>query len=192
MCENKGADQTADQRLCLRNRGSVIPLLSKSEISSNWQSSVAAQPCLCWTSKTSILTTKLVKFCIHTIIKQEAPRNMSDLSLMFRWARWLSGRASDSGARGPGFESHNRSPLCSILEQDTLSSPNYWQIPRKQCLCPKMTENLFTGTLNNNQTITKPNQVLYVQFLPKLGDLPYLSLEFTLNILILYIFEELL
>ena len=27
---------------------------------------------------------------------------------MFRGARWLSGRVSDSGARGPGFETYRR------------------------------------------------------------------------------------
>ena len=52
ICENKDADQLrgnhdADQRLCFRYVDSMIPLLSKSEISSLWPSSVAVQPGLC-------------------------------------------------------------------------------------------------------------------------------------------------
>ena len=58
ICENKDADQLrgnreADQRLCFRYLDSMIPLLSKSEISSLWPSSIAVQPGLCRTrSKT--------------------------------------------------------------------------------------------------------------------------------------------
>ena len=44
--ENKDADQL---RLCFRFMDGKIPLLSKSEISSLWPSSVAAQPGLCRT-----------------------------------------------------------------------------------------------------------------------------------------------
>ena len=49
ICENKDADQLrgnreADQRLCFRYIDSTINLLSKSEISSFWPSSVAVQP----------------------------------------------------------------------------------------------------------------------------------------------------
>ena len=54
LCENKDADQLrgyreADLRLCFRYIDSTIPLLSKSEISSLWSSSVAVQPGLCRT-----------------------------------------------------------------------------------------------------------------------------------------------
>ena len=54
ICENKDADQLrgnreADQRLCFRYTDSIIPLLSKSEISSFYSSSDAAQPGLCRT-----------------------------------------------------------------------------------------------------------------------------------------------
>ena len=61
ICENKDADQLrgnreADQRLCFRYLDSMIPLLSKSEISRLWPSSVAVQPCLCRTrSETRML-----------------------------------------------------------------------------------------------------------------------------------------
>ena len=53
-CENKDADELrgnseADQRLCFRYIDSTIPLLSKSEISSLWPSSVVVQPGLCRT-----------------------------------------------------------------------------------------------------------------------------------------------
>ena len=51
ICENKDADQLrsceADQRLCFRFLDSMTPLLSKSEISILWPSSVAVQPGLC-------------------------------------------------------------------------------------------------------------------------------------------------
>ena len=52
ICENKDADQLhcnrkADQRLCFRYINSTIPLLFKSEISSLYPSSVAAQPGFC-------------------------------------------------------------------------------------------------------------------------------------------------
>ena len=48
ICENKGADQlrsncAADQGLCFRYIDSMTPLLSKSEISSLWPSSVVVQ-----------------------------------------------------------------------------------------------------------------------------------------------------
>ena len=55
ICENKDVDQLrgnpeADQRLCFRYTDSTtIPLLSNSEISSLWPSSVAIQPGLCQT-----------------------------------------------------------------------------------------------------------------------------------------------
>ena len=61
ICENKEADQLrgnreADQRLYFRYLDSTIPLLSKSEISSLWPSSVAVQPGLCRTrSETRML-----------------------------------------------------------------------------------------------------------------------------------------
>ena len=61
ICENKDADQLrgnreADQRLCFRYLDSMISLLSKSEISSLWPSSVAVQPGLCRTrSETRML-----------------------------------------------------------------------------------------------------------------------------------------
>ena len=61
ICENKEADQLrgnrkADQRLCFRYLDSTIPLLSKSEISSLYSSSVTVQLGLCRTrSETRML-----------------------------------------------------------------------------------------------------------------------------------------
>ena len=69
ICENKDADllrgnREADQRLCFRYTDSTIPLLSKSEISSLYSSSVVEQSGLCrtWseTPKTGFLTTRLI------------------------------------------------------------------------------------------------------------------------------------
>ena len=69
LCENKGADQLrsnceADQRLCFHYMDSTIPLLPKSEITSIYLSSVAAQTGLCQTRsenpKTGFLTSRLI------------------------------------------------------------------------------------------------------------------------------------
>ena len=71
ICENKDADQLrgtvkreADQRLCFRYTDSTIPLLSKSEISNLYISSVVVQAGLCgtWseTPKTGFLTRRLI------------------------------------------------------------------------------------------------------------------------------------
>ena len=35
-------------------------------------------------------------------------QNKDNLLIKLRGARWLSGRVSDSGARGPGFETYRR------------------------------------------------------------------------------------
>ena len=43
-------------------------------------------------------------------------------------ARWLSGRVSDSGARGPGFETYRRR-VVSLSK--TLYSPKYWLITQE-------------------------------------------------------------
>ena len=53
-----------------------------------------------------------------------------------REARWPSGRASDSGARGRGVRSSLGSPCC-ILEQDTFKSQKVLVIPRKRWLRPE-------------------------------------------------------
>ena len=57
--------------------------------------------------------------------------------------RWLSGRASDSGARGRGFETYLRRVMTL---SKTLYSPKVLVIPRKRWLRPKMTKTLLTGT----------------------------------------------
>ena len=59
--------------------------------------------------------------------------------------------------RTPELEVQGRTPQppCSVLEKNTLISPQYWQIPRKWWFCPNMTEKLLTGMLNLN----KPNQL---------------------------------
>ena len=73
ICENKDADQLrgnreAVQRLCFRYTDSTIPLLSKSEISSLYSSSVVVQPGLCgtWseTPKTGFLASRLIFYDI--------------------------------------------------------------------------------------------------------------------------------
>ena len=67
-----------------------------------------------------------------------------------REARWPSGRASDSEARGRGFDSHSGRRVGSLSKIHLL--PNVVVIPRKRWLRPDMTEKLFTGTLSKNET----------------------------------------
>ena len=62
-------------------------------------------------------------------------------SLVCKEARWPSGRASDSGARGRGFDPHSG----RRVEQDTFTSQKVLVIPRKRWLRPDMTEKLLTG-----------------------------------------------
>ena len=66
------------------------------------------------------------------------------LSIFLDKSLFFDGR----GGPGPMVEYHNwfKRPrldtefLCSVLEQDVLSSPSYWLTLRKQWLCPDMTE----------------------------------------------------
>ena len=70
-----------------------------------------------------------------------------DFTIWFGGAWWLSGRASDSGARGQGFETYLRHV---VSLRKTFYSSKVLVIPRKQWLCPDMTEKLLTGMLNLN------------------------------------------
>ena len=71
----------------------------------------------------------------------------SQISLTCRAVRWLIGRASNSEARGRGFETY----LHHVVSLGkTLYFPKVLVIPRKRWLRPDMTEKLLTGTLNIN------------------------------------------
>ena len=74
-------------------------------------------------------------------------------------ARWPSGRASDSGARGRGFDTYLRRVVS--LSKDTFTPRKVLVISRKRWLRPDMTEKLLTGMLSLNKT--KPNMV-YLSF----------------------------
>ena len=67
-------------------------------------------------------------------------------------ARWLSGRASDSGAKGRGFETYLRR-VVSLSK--TLHCPKVLVIPRKRWFRPDLTEKLLTRTLSRNIKTTK-------------------------------------
>ena len=54
-------------------------------------------------------------------------------------------RASDSGARGRGFDPHSGRRVVS-LSKIPFNSQKVLVIPRKRWLCPDMTEKLLTGT----------------------------------------------
>ena len=56
-----------------------------------------------------------------------------------------SGRASDSGARGRGFDSHSGRRVVS-MSKIKLPPKKVLVIPRKRWLRPDMTEKLLTGT----------------------------------------------
>ena len=79
ICENKDADQLrgnreADQRLCFRYIDSTIPLLSKSEISSLYPSSVAVQPGLCRTwSEIRLLVFFMTWLILYDFCSEEFP-----------------------------------------------------------------------------------------------------------------------
>ena len=60
-------------------------------------------------------------------------------------ARWPSGRASDSGARGRGFDPHSGRRVVS-LSKIHIPPTKELVIPRKRSLRPDMTEKLLTGT----------------------------------------------
>ena len=76
-----------------------------------------------------------------------------------RGARWLSGRVSDSGARGPGFETYLRR-VVSLSK--TLYSPkvlvNY---PGSDGSVPTWLKNLSTGTLSLNTTNQRLNKLSF-------------------------------
>ena len=57
-----------------------------------------------------------------------------------------SGRVSDSGARGRGFDTYLRRVVS--LSKDTFTFRKVPVIPRKRWLRPNMTEKLFTVTLS--------------------------------------------
>ena len=62
----------------------------------------------------------------------------------FSWeARWPSGRASDSGARGRGFNRHSGRHVVSLSKIHLLPK-RVLVIPRKRWLRPDMTEKLLT------------------------------------------------
>ena len=71
-------------------------------------------------------------------------------------AQWPSGRTSDSGARGQGFDTYLRRVVS--LSKDTFTPRKVLVILRKRWLRPNMTGKLFTGMLslntNENQTFT--------------------------------------
>ena len=75
-----------------------------------------------------------------------------------RGAQWLSGRASDSGPRGRGFETYIRRVLSLTM---TFYSPKVLVIHRKPWLRPDMTEKLLTGTLNLNTNKQDPRQYTF-------------------------------
>ena len=67
------------------------------------------------------------------------------MNIMFPF---VSGRVSDSGARGRGFDTYRRR-VVSLSK--TLYSPKVLvNLPRKRWLRPDMTEKLLTGTLSLN------------------------------------------
>ena len=69
----------------------------------------------------------------------------AELSKVILVMRWPSGRASESGARGRGFDPHSGRRVVS-LSKIHLPPNKELVIPRKRWLRPDMTEKLLTGT----------------------------------------------
>ena len=94
---------------------STIPFLPKSEISNLQSSSLAVQTGFC------------------NLVGNPGDRFSHDAIHVFTWqvlisareARWPSGRASDSGARGRGFDSHS-CPHVVSLSKIHLPPKKYW------------------------------------------------------------------
>ena len=76
-----------------------------------------------------------------------------NIHLCYRGARWLSGRASDSGARRQGLETYLRR-VVSLSK--ILYSPKVPVIHRKRWLRPDMTGKLLTGTLSQHKQTDEP------------------------------------
>ena len=74
------------------------------------------------------------------------------ISIATGGARWSSGRASDSGAKGRGLDTYLRRVVS--FSKDTFTHRKILVIPKKRWLRPDMTEKLFTGTLSLNKTKT--------------------------------------
>ena len=80
------------------------------------------------------------------------------LSLEYPWllrgAWWPSGRVSDSGARGQGFDTYIRRVVSFSKVQVAYALAKTHLLPEKYWLywwlCPDMTEKLLTGTLSIN------------------------------------------
>ena len=87
-------------------------------------------------------------YCLNTTKTLGKTKNVYKLG----GARWLSGMASDFGARCRGFKTSLRR-VVSLIK--TLYSPLVHVIPRKRRLRPDMTEKLLTGMLNLNTNKTK-------------------------------------
>ena len=54
------------------------------------------------------LISAFVVSCLDSVMSLVSVTKISSLMLASGGARWLSGRVSDSGARGPGFETYRR------------------------------------------------------------------------------------
>ena len=77
-------------------------------------------------------------------------RHISVFLICSEEAWWPSGRASDSGARGRGFDPH--SGRCVVSLSKIRLPPKSTGQPRKRWCRPDMTEKLFTGPLSKNKT----------------------------------------
>ena len=74
-------------------------------------------------------------------------------------AWWPSGRVSDDGARGWGFNTYLRRVV--FLSKDTFTPQKVLVIPRKRWLPPDMTEKLLTGMLsiNTNKVLSLTTEI---------------------------------
>ena len=103
------------------------------EISSDW--TIAQHNVWNWISFRVI-------FC-NIVQDFESNEPLSKKKLSLWGARWLSGRVSDSGARGPGFETYRRRVV-------SLSKTLYWLITQEAVAPSRHDWKMLTGTLSLN------------------------------------------
>ena len=84
----------------------------------------------------------------------------ADFTFRSRGARWPSGRVSDTGVRGLGFDTYLLP--CCVLEQVTFTPRKVLVIPRNRWLHPNMTEKLLTGDVKHQYKQTNKQKLFEV------------------------------
>ena len=95
---------------------------------------------VCTTPANSIAYYHEIELWIGVLNAMTSPFKFPKAPNMIWGAQWPSGRASDSGARGRGFDTYLR--CVASLSKDTFTPRKVLVIPRKRWLRPDMTEKI--------------------------------------------------